>query len=70
MICDQFHAEISITLGLEQQCLPEQGKHRGRLLCEVTGNSSDGAKLHLYAEYRSGNNRHEAIRVRPRITTS
>ena len=66
MIGDQFHAEISIKLGLEQQCPPEQEKHRGRPLCEVAGNSSDGAKLHLYAEYRNGNNRHEVIRAQLR----
>ncbi len=29
--------------------------------CEVTGNSSDDTDLHLYAEYRNGNNRHEAV---------
>jgi hypothetical protein len=29
--------------------------------CEVTGNSSDDADLHLYAEYRNGNNRHERV---------
>ncbi len=29
--------------------------------CEVTGNSPDGADLHIYSEYRNGNNRHEAI---------
>jgi hypothetical protein len=28
--------------------------------CEVTGNSPEAA-LHLYAEYRNGNNRHEAL---------
>ncbi|PXF61018.1 MAG: hypothetical protein C4B59_06655 [Candidatus Methanogaster sp.] len=27
--------------------------------CEVTGNPSDAADLHLYAEYRNGNNQHE-----------
>ena len=29
--------------------------------CEVTGNSSDDTDLHLYSEYRNGNNRHEVI---------
>jgi len=29
--------------------------------CEVTEKSSDGADLHLYSEYRNGNNRHEVI---------
>jgi hypothetical protein len=29
--------------------------------CEVTGNSSDDTELHLYAEYRNGNNRHERV---------
>ena len=29
--------------------------------CEVTGNSSDDAELHLYAEYRNGNNQHERV---------
>jgi len=29
--------------------------------CEVTGNSTDGADLHLYSEYRNGNNRQEVI---------
>nr|QNO50391.1 hypothetical protein CKJHOKLD_00012 [Methanosarcinales archaeon ANME-2c ERB4] len=29
--------------------------------CEVTGSSSDDAELHLYAEYRNGNNQHERV---------
>jgi len=29
--------------------------------CEVTGNSSDSADLHLYSEYRNGNNLHERV---------
>jgi len=29
--------------------------------CEVTGNSSDDTDLHLYAEYRNGNNLHERV---------
>jgi hypothetical protein len=29
--------------------------------CEVTGNSSDDAELHLYAEYQNGNNQHERV---------
>jgi len=29
--------------------------------CEVTGNSSEDTELHLYAEYRNGNNRHERV---------
>jgi len=29
--------------------------------CEVTGNSSDDVELHLFAEYRNGNNQHERV---------
>ena len=29
--------------------------------CEVTENSSDDTELHLYAEYRNGNNQHERV---------
>lgn len=50
----EFDAEVTGNAGITR--LVDAGN-----MIEFTGNSSGGTDLHLYAEYRNGNNRHEVV---------
>ncbi|MGP8337595.1 MAG: COG1361 S-layer family protein [Methanosarcinaceae archaeon] len=50
----EFDAEVTTNTGTNK--LVDAGN-----MIEFAGNSSGGTDLHLYAEYRNGNNRHEVI---------